>query len=132
MVRPYNLSLKEPARKLRKAMTDAEQLLWYHLRGKQILGIQFHRQKPIGPYIVDFHAPAVNLVVEVDGAQHLDAEHLSADERRDLFLSNNGLLVLRFDDRQVLQETGAVLDEIFRACQERQIPPVPPSEKGGT
>ncbi len=64
----YDTNLKQLARKLRTDMTDAERLLWSRLRGKQVLGVQFYRQKPIGPYIVDFHAPASRLVIEVDGS----------------------------------------------------------------
>ncbi|WP_264175520.1 endonuclease domain-containing protein [Citrifermentans bemidjiense] len=61
MVRPYGHQLKGASRKLRKQMTDAEQLLWSHLRGKQLLGIQFNRQKLLGPYVVDFYAAAALL-----------------------------------------------------------------------
>ena len=104
-------------------MTDAEKMLWSHLRGKQILDIQFYRQKPLGPYVVDFYASAVLLVIEVDGRQHFEAEHMQRDSERDLYLVNEGLSVLRFDDRQVLLETDAVLDEIFRFCRERLNPP---------
>jgi hypothetical protein len=39
-------------------MTDAESRLWHRVRRKQILGVQFYWQKPIGPYIVDFYASA--------------------------------------------------------------------------
>lgn len=72
----YSRNLKEPSRELRKEMTEAEQKLWGHLRRKQILDIQFYRQKPLGPYIVDFYAPAAKLVVEVDGSQHHEPEYL--------------------------------------------------------
>jgi len=75
-------------------MTDAEQLLWMHLRGKQILGIQFNRQKPIGSYIVDFYAHAVLLVIEIDGSQHLEGEHAQRDAVRDNFLRKQQLAVL--------------------------------------
>ena len=68
----YNRSLKQPARRLRREMTNAEQALWGKLRRKQIQGIQFYRQRPIGDYVVDFYAPQVKLVVEVDGSQHLE------------------------------------------------------------
>jgi very-short-patch-repair endonuclease len=121
-MRSYKPSLKEVSRKLRKGMTDAEQLLWSHLRGKQILGIQFNRQKPIGPYIVDFHAHSVLLVIEIDGSQHLEDEHAQRDAVRDQFLNEQRLSVLRFDNRQVLLETDAV-NEIFRVCGERLNPP---------
>ncbi len=58
---PYNRRLKTKARSLRTNPTDAELHLWYRLRRKQILGVQFYRQKPIGNYIADFYAPAVKL-----------------------------------------------------------------------
>ncbi|WP_224983612.1 endonuclease domain-containing protein [Geomonas agri] len=132
MVRPYNHQLKEPSRKLRKQMTYAEQLLWSHLRGKQLLGLHFNRQKPVGPYVVDFYCAAALLVIEVDGSQHLQREHSKRDAARDLFLLQHGLMVLRFDDRQVLLETTAVLEEIFGVCQQRANPPCPPFAKGGT
>ena len=127
---PYNKNLKEPSRILRKEMTDAEQVLWLHLRRKQILDIQFYRQKPIGPYIADFYAPAVKLIIEADGSQHMEEEHREYDAVRDTFLKANGLLVLRFDNLQVLTETEAVMEAIFRVCSERQIPPNPPFSKG--
>jgi len=128
---PYNKQLKESARTLRKEMTDAEQTLWFHLRRKQILNIQFYRQKPIGPYIADFYAPAVKLVIEADGSQHFDETNREYDAVRDAFLEKNGLLVLRFDNRQILTETIAVKEEIFRTCMlRRQIPLHPPFSKG--
>ena len=64
----YNPRLKNIARQLRENMTDSERLLWSRLRGKQVRGIQFYRQKPIGNYIVDFYAAKILLVVEVDGS----------------------------------------------------------------
>ena len=75
---PYNRRLKTKARSLRTNPTDAELQLWYRLR-KQILGVQFYRQKPIGNYIADFYPPAVKLVVELDGAQHLELGQAKSD-----------------------------------------------------
>ena len=106
---------------LRTALTDAEQRLWNRLRRKQILGVQFYRQKPIGNYIVDFYAHAARLVVEVDGAQHTDLTQTRYDERRSEYLQQQGLRVLRFDDRQVLLETDVVVEEIYRAVDEKLI-----------
>ena len=73
-MQPYNKNLKQPSRDLRNNMTDAEQLLWQRLRRKQILGLQFYRQKPILNFIVDVDCPAANLVIECDGGQHYTAE----------------------------------------------------------
>lgn len=114
----YNPKLKPKARSLRAGLTDAEQCLWRRLRRKQILDVQFYRQKPIGNYIVDFYAPAARLVVEVDGSQHAELTQAKYDERRSEYLENLGLRVLRFDDRQVLLELDAVAQEIYRAVNE--------------
>ena len=95
---PYNNHLKQTARNLRKTMTDAELKLWFQLRGKKVAGVQFYRQKPIGPYVVDFYAPAAGLVIEVDGSQHLENGGRVRDRKRDIFLENLGLCVLRFDN----------------------------------
>ena len=115
----YNPQLKTRARTLRTHLTDAEQRLWSRLRGKQILGIQFYRQKPIGNYIVDFYAPAARLVVEVDGSQHVERAQVTYDKRRSEYLEKLGLKALRFDDRQVLLEIESVAHEIFRAVNDR-------------
>ncbi|MCB1776936.1 MAG: endonuclease domain-containing protein [Candidatus Competibacteraceae bacterium] len=111
----YNPKLKDHARVLRSEMTDCEQRLWSRLRRKQVLGVQFYRQKPIGNYIADFYAPKVSLVVEVDGSQHLEPEQVDHDQQRTAFLESQGLRVLRFDNREVLQELDGVMEVIYRA-----------------
>jgi very-short-patch-repair endonuclease len=148
----YAARLKQPARALRANMTDAEQCLWARLRRKQLGGIQFYRQKPIGGHIVDFHAPAARLAVEVDGSQHQTEAHKTADQARDRFLNSQGLRVLRFDNLAVLKniegvlvvileavEGGAVASVSSEASLDRveippsppEIPPSPPFSKGG-
>ncbi|MEG2358499.1 endonuclease domain-containing protein [Acinetobacter sp.] len=112
-MQPYNKSLKLPSRDLRNNMTDAEQLLWQRLRRKQILGLQFYRQKPILNFIVDFYCPAANLIIECDGGQHYTADVLEADRVRDEALSELGFVVLRFSNRQILAETDAVVEWIY-------------------
>ena len=115
---PYGKALKASARSLRVKMTDAEQLLWQRVRRKQIGGVQFYRQKPLLSYVVDFYCPAAKLVVELDGSQHFEQEHQSKDRLRDEALVRLGLQVLRFDNRQILLETEAVLaviDSVVRA-----------------
>ena len=131
----YKDSLRHKARLLRKRMTDSERVLWSRVRGKQLLGVQFYRQKPIGDYIVDFFAPKAKLVVEVDGSQHMQGDHVMKDKRRDAYLASLGLRVLRFDSSQVLRETDAVAEAIFQAMAmflNLEIPPIPPFPKGGT
>ena len=142
----YRSDLKPLARELRAHLTDAEQVLWHRVRRKQLYGVQFYRQKPLDKYIVDFYAPAAELVVEVDGAQHLSVEGQGADAQRDRFFGSLGLTVLRFDNRQVLRETEVVLAVIERhlanvvgsASAHKENPlcppksPLPPFAKGGS
>jgi very-short-patch-repair endonuclease len=113
----YNPKLKSNARILRSNMTDAEKMLWSRVRRKQILGVPFYRQKPIGNYIVDFYAPQANLVIELDGGQHLEPEQHRYDEQRTLYLQNQGVSVLRFTNFEVLKNIEGVMAVIFREVQ---------------
>jgi very-short-patch-repair endonuclease len=115
----YKPHLKDKARELRKNMTDSETVLWSRLRGKQLLGVQFYRQKPIGEYIVDFYAPKTKLVVEVDGSQHMEGEQVAKDKCRDEYLAKNGIKVLRFNSREVILETKEVVKVIIYTMAER-------------
>ena len=107
------------ARHLRKNMTEGESMLWSRLRARQILGVQFYRQKPIGKYIVDFFAPKAGLVVEVDGSQHKETKYERADRLRDAYLSSKGIQVLRFDANEVVRETDSVAQKIYEIVQKR-------------
>ena len=118
-MQPYNKNLKQPSRDLRNNMTDAEKRLWSKLRVKQILGLQFYRQKPILNFIVDFYCPSVNLVIECDGSQHYTDEGLEADRVRDEALAQLGLRVLRFDNGQVLAEIDGVVEQIYLIAKQR-------------
>jgi len=109
----YNKALKPFSQQLRKNMTDAERRLWSRIRGKQLKGYQFYRQKPIGEYIVDFYCPKVKLVIELDGGQHYTEDGKERDKVRDEYLTGEGLQVLRFSDRDVLTQTDAVLEKIW-------------------
>ncbi|AZN38135.1 endonuclease domain-containing protein [Iodobacter ciconiae] len=126
---PYKTGLKLFSPELRKHMIDAEQLLWSRLRRKQLLGVQFYRQKPLAGFIVGFYSAAASLVIELDGPQHFEEAHQSHDKERDQVLAAMGLLVLRFDNRQVLQELDLVMQVIFDAV-EKQISPCFPFSKG--
>lgn len=100
----------ERAKALRQQMTDAERRLWQHLRAHRFMGLKFKRQKPLGHYIVDFICVEAGLVVELDGGQH--AEQVAYDQRRDAWLLEQGLTVLRFWNHDVLQQTDAVLEQL--------------------
>ena len=130
----YNAHLKDKARQLRRNLTDSEATLWSRLRNEQLLGIQCYRQKPIGEHSVDFFAPRAQLVVAVDGSQHLGSDHALKDRRRDRYLVSLGLKVVRLNRREVLEDRDAVVQAIYRTVAEQlsaQIPPGPPLIKGG-
>src|SRR5438876_8163756 len=90
------------ARALRKEMTDAERIVWNAIRAHRLHGASFRRQTPIGPFVVDFVCHAAGLVIEIDGGQHFESEHLKRDARRDAFLKSKGYRVLRFNNHDVM------------------------------
>ena len=106
------------ARELRKQLTDAERRLWSSLRRNQLDGHHFRRQRPIGPFIVDFVCMAKCLIVEVDGGQH--ADRAGEDASRTAYLENNGYRVLRFWNNDVLVNTEGVLEVIRSALDGRR------------
>jgi very-short-patch-repair endonuclease len=115
------------ARILRKRLTDAERLLWRHLRAKHVEGFKFRRQQPIGNYIVDFVCFEKRIVIEVDGGQHVRDK--DKDNRRDEWLKGQGFKVLRFWNSEVLTNLEGVLKIIKEDCLYHP-PPTPPI-KGG-
>jgi very-short-patch-repair endonuclease len=118
-------------RNLRRASTDAESVLWKHLRGRAIAGAKFRRQQPLGPYILDFYCHERCLVIEVDGGQHFEPEAELADRVRTGWLEGRGLTVLRFSNLEVLNETTAVLERIFESLSDRSPHPNPLPEGEG-
>ena len=91
---PYNPNLRGRARELRKKMTLAEVLLWKRLKGKQLCGYDFDRQRPLGRKIVDFYCKQLKLAVDVDGSVHDFTRE--KDERRQRELEALGVTLLRF------------------------------------
>jgi very-short-patch-repair endonuclease len=109
---PYNPKLKQIARKLRNNSTLSEILLWKQLRGKQIMGYDFHRQKPLDEYIVDFLCNELMLAVEIDGDSHRDEDVFKNDVKRQKRLEEFGISFLRFTDIQVKTDIRDVMDTI--------------------
>jgi very-short-patch-repair endonuclease len=116
------------AKNLRKNSTDAERVVWKFLRAKQIEGLKFRRQEPIGKYIVDFVCFEKDLIIEVDGGHHSE----TVDSGRDAWLLSQGFEVLRFWNHDVLQNIEGVLEVILRACSQRTPSPTPPIKGGAT
>ena len=128
---PSKKMSRERARQLRKDMTDAERALWARLRRRQVLGHKFRRQQPLGPFIVDFVCLERKLVIEVDGGQHADQQQ--DDARRTGWLEDQGFVVLRFWNHEVLAEPEAVIQAIADALAPPPAPPAagrPPPQGG--
>ena len=104
------------ARELRREMTAAEKVLWGRLRGNQ-LGIKFRKQHPIGPYVTDFYARDVGLIVEIDGDTHFTPEAKSYDSIRTDYLHQLGLTVLRFTNLEILRQPEGVIKQINQVVQ---------------
>ena len=107
---PYNPALKEKARELRNNSTRTEILLWTFLKGKQLRGYDFHRQKPIDEYIVDFFCNEIMIAVEIDGVSHIGKELY--DTIRQSRLEKLGVRFLRFKDEDVFYNCDYVVKEI--------------------
>jgi very-short-patch-repair endonuclease len=109
---PYNPKLKEFARQLRNDSTKTEIFLWLKLKGKQMYGYDFHRQKPIDNYILDFFCYEILLGIEIDGYSHQFLEVHNKDGIKEKRMNELGITVLRFSDDEVLNEMENVLRAI--------------------
>ena len=117
------------ARELRASQTDAEKLLWKLLRNRQIADTKFRRQHPLERYILDFYCHEKKLVIELDGSQHFEEKAKDYDQKRTEYLNQQGIKVLRFDNKQMLTETEAVLEMIYNEIVASSNTPNP-SPKG--
>jgi very-short-patch-repair endonuclease len=116
------------ARTLRSQSSDAENVLWRHLRARRLMGYKFRRQTVIEPYIVDFVCLEARLIIEADGGQHSDQE--AYDARRTAWLEGMGYRVMRFWNHEVLGELQSVLEQIQVALIEVPSPQPSPGGRG--
>ena len=105
------------ARELRIRQTEAEAILWQLLRNRQLLGFKFRRQHQFGDYIADFYCHEASLVIECDGSVHDENEQWHHDQNRDAYMVSSGLRVLRFTNKQILDNPEMVLSEISEYLQ---------------
>ena len=115
---PYRTAPKtlDRARRLRRDMTMAEKKVWAVVRHRQLEGLHFRRQVPIGPFIADFCCLAAKLIVEVDGGQHADSAH---DDARTRWLEREGFVVLRLWNNEVMSNISGVRELIAATALER-------------
>lgn len=114
------------AKVMRSQPTDAEAVLWRHLRAGRLAGAKFKRQQPLGRYIVDFVCFEARLIVEVDGGQHNENAY---DQARDTWLSSQGFVVRRYWNNEVLANLECVLTDILQHTTSPS-PSVPPPRGG--
>lgn len=107
---PYNPALKEKARHLRNNSSKTEVILWQFLKSKQLLGYDFHRQKPLDEFIVDFFCSELLLAIEIDDGSHIGNEDY--DNYRQQKLETFGVRFLRFKDEDVFYNCDWVVKEI--------------------
>ncbi len=136
---PMRHPLRDLARQLRKDMTDTDRFVWSKIRKKQFAGYRFRRQRPLGPFIVDFVCLEARLVLELDGGQH--AVQQDEDAARTRWLEEHGFRVLRFWNIDVFKEWESVEAVIVKALIDtrdepptrlpQSPPPCPPPAKPG-
>jgi very-short-patch-repair endonuclease len=105
------------AKRLRHRMSLPEVLLWRMLKGRQLDGLHFRRQHPLGPYVLDFYCDAAKLCVEVDGYVHGTGAYLHRDPRRDAWLASQGVRTLRISAELVLQSADDAVRTIRQALE---------------
>jgi very-short-patch-repair endonuclease len=105
-------------------LTPSEEILWARLRDRQVVGLKFRRQVPIGPYVADFFCHELRLVLELDGSIHEEESQITHDENRDANLRVLGYRILRFANRLVHEDIEFILETIRRLYQNRSLPPL--------
>ena len=118
---PYNQNLKQLARNLRNDSTLGEVLLWKELNNKQMYGFDFHRQKPLLNYIVDFYCYELGLIVEIDGRYHDHEEQYKLDTVRETELAAYDLTILRFTEMEVRKD----MTNVLRAIEKHVVEHIP-------
>jgi len=118
---------KSRRKSLRRNMTRAEIVLWYSLKGKQLLGYKFRRQHGVDQYILDFYCPELNLAIEVDGESHSSGDARRRDAKRQKEIEVYGIRFLRFTDDEVLGNPDRVVDAIERKVRQLEDDTTTPS-----
>ncbi len=123
-----NLNLK---RMLRSQMTPAENRLWLQLRVGQFQNLKFRRQHGIGQYIVDFFCAEKRLAIEVDGDIHAFEEQIKRDKKREDYLKNIGIQIIRYNNHDILTNIEEVMDDLFRRINLYSTSPNPSLQRRG-
>ena len=131
--RVHNIGkLRENRKKLRNSLTPAEAKLWSLLKNSQLEKRKFRRQHSVGPYVLDFYCPSERLSIELDGAAHFTDGGYKYDSARTEYLDALNICVIRFENKDVFENTEGVLEEIRRNFTSEQTTPAPPLHSGQT
>ena len=107
----YNNSVFKNRRKeLRANQSEAEKILWEHIRGRKLEKCKFWRQYSVGPYILDFYCPQIRLAVEVDGDQHQEA--IEYDQERERYLVDLDIKTIRYRNAEIMYNIKKVVEDI--------------------
>lgn len=113
MAKVHNIrAMKDTRKKLRNSLTPAEAKLWSLLKDSQLEGRKFRRQHSAGPYVLDFFCPSEKLCIELDGAGHFTDSGYEYDRARTEYLQALGISVIRFENKDMFEETEGILEEI--------------------
>lgn len=118
---PYNKKLTEHAKELRKNMTPAEKKIWYEvLRNRQFENLRWLRQRPIDNFIVDFYCAELKLILEIDGDSHFTEDNMIYDKERTKILEQYGLTLIRFTNKEVMQNLSGVYQALLQQIAEKK------------
>ena len=126
----YNQETLKKAKELRKNTTDAEKILWYCLRNRQICNLKFRRQVPIGNYIANFMCKEKMLIIELDGGGHFENKQIKHDLKRKQFLESEGYKIIRFYNTDVFQNLEGIIEEILFTSESPLTPTLSPQGRG--
>lgn len=127
MTRHYNKkSKKEDRKRLRNNATNAERILWSHLKRKQMNGLKFRRQYGVDSFILDFYCPEIKLAIELDGPSHFNEDVPYYDNQRQKYIEAFGITFLRFNNMDIYNNITGVLQAIYNKAKELTSPLSPP------
>ena len=117
-LQPNHLGV-EHARDLRQSASPPERILWKRLRGQRLAGLKFRRQHPMGPFVADSYCVEAGLVLEIDGRAAHSGERWDHDRRRDRWMTERGVEVVRISASDITTDLDGVLQMITRVARRR-------------
>jgi len=100
---------------LRQNMPLPEVILWQRIKAKQLLGLKFRRQYSVGKYIVDFYRPEKKLAIEIDGDTHYNEQAKRYDSKREIFIANYGIKIIRFTNLEIIRNINGAIEKIMKS-----------------